>query len=167
MGYSWLVKPVLNGSFQFYSLIIGKERFRTISPSYYNGAQAIMVVYDITDPDSFIEVRQYWINEIFGYFGEEADHHIPIILVGTKLDLVDKYDDTQVIVRLQDVKDLKGKHDRLIGPIECSAQTGKNVDKVFNVLTKELFDRDLPNSSTGYKLTSKIDAPITPCEVTC
>ena len=102
-----------------------------------------MVVYDITDPDSFIEVKQYWINEIFGFFGEEADHHIPIMLVGTKLDLVDKYDDGQVIVRPIDVQELKGKHERLIGPIQCSAKTGRHIDRVFDALTKELFDRDL------------------------
>ena len=31
----------------------GQERFRTITTSYYKGAQAIIVVFDITDRDSF------------------------------------------------------------------------------------------------------------------
>ena len=65
------------------------------------------------------------------------------MLVGTKLDLVDKYDDGQVIVRPCDVLELKGKHERLIGPIQCSAKSGKHIDRVFDALTKELFDRDL------------------------
>lgn len=100
-----------------------------------------MVVYDIMDPDSFLEVRQYWINEIFGVYGEEADHQMAILLVGTKYDMVDIYDDHQVIVRKRDVLCLKEKHERLLGPIECSAKTGKNVDIVFETLVREIISR--------------------------
>ena len=82
-------------------------------------------------------------DEIFGFYGEDADHHMPIILVGTKLDLVDEYNDNQVIVKPSDVNELKGKYTRLIGPIECSAQSGQGIDKVFNTLGKELFGQDL------------------------
>ena len=128
-----------------YSLLLalGKEKYHTLPSNYYNGAQAVLVVYSITDPDSFVEVKQYWMDEIFGYYGEDADHHMPIILVGTKLDLVDEYNDNQVIVKPSDVSELKGKYTRLIGPIECSAKSGKGIDKVFNTLGKELFGQDL------------------------
>jgi Ras-related protein Rab-1A len=38
----------------------GHERFRTITSSYYRGAHAIMVVFDITDPQSFEDATEYW-----------------------------------------------------------------------------------------------------------
>ena len=41
----------------------GQERFRTITTSYYKGAQAIIIVYDVTDKDSFDHVRN-WMMDI-------------------------------------------------------------------------------------------------------
>ncbi|WBY58514.1 ras-related protein Rab-1B [Plasmodium yoelii yoelii] len=44
----------------------GQERFRTITSSYYRGAQGIIIVYDVTDRDSFNNVKN-WIIEIEKY----------------------------------------------------------------------------------------------------
>lgn len=41
----------------------GQERFRTITTSYYKGAQAIVIVYDVTDQESFDHVRN-WMMDI-------------------------------------------------------------------------------------------------------
>lgn len=60
----------------------GQERFRTITSSYYRGAHGIIVVYDVTDQDSFQNVKR-WFTEIEHY----ADPKVHRLLVGNKCDL--------------------------------------------------------------------------------
>jgi Ras-related protein Rab-1A len=60
----------------------GQERFRTITSSYYRGAQGIMVVYDVTDRESFNNVGM-WFKEVERYAGENVSR----MLVGNKIDL--------------------------------------------------------------------------------
>jgi len=40
----------------------GQERFRTITTSYYKGAQAIIIVYDVTDRDSFDHIKNWMLD---------------------------------------------------------------------------------------------------------
>ncbi len=55
----------------FYSIFkwdtAGQERFKNMTASYYRGASGIMVVYDITDPESFNNINS-WLIEIEKYF---------------------------------------------------------------------------------------------------
>lgn len=41
----------------------GQERFRTITTSYFRGAQGILLVYDVTDRNSFTSIRN-WVSQI-------------------------------------------------------------------------------------------------------
>jgi Ras-related protein Rab-1A len=63
----------------------GQERFHTITTSYYRGANAIVIVYDITDKDSFDHVKK-WMIEIDKF----AKENVLKFLVGNKFDLKDK-----------------------------------------------------------------------------
>ncbi|KAI8866334.1 GTP-binding protein ypt1 [Ramicandelaber brevisporus] len=107
----------------------GQERFRTITSSYYRGAHGIIVVYDVTDPESFTNVRQ-WLQEIDRYASEGVNR----LLVGNKCDLVDN---KQVETKLaQEFADSLG-----IPFLETSAKDAVNVEQAFLVMAKQIKDR--------------------------
>ena len=60
----------------------GQERFRTITTSYYKGAHAILICFDITDRESFEHIRN-WMADIDKF----AKEGVLRILVGNKCDL--------------------------------------------------------------------------------
>jgi Ras-related protein Rab-1B len=60
----------------------GQERYRTITSSYYRGAHGLIVVYDITNRESFANVKQ-WLEDLNRYTSPEAIR----FLVGNKSDL--------------------------------------------------------------------------------
>ncbi|KAF3002032.1 hypothetical protein E8E13_008745 [Curvularia kusanoi] len=61
----------------------GQERFRSISKLYYRGANAAVLCYDITDPQSFEEMGR-WLKELKTNLGDDIILHV----VGTKSDVV-------------------------------------------------------------------------------
>merc|ERR1712188_22271 len=63
----------------------GQERFRTITSSYYRGAHGIIVVYDVTDEETYTAVER-WMTEIDRFAGPEVNK----MIVGNKCDMVTK-----------------------------------------------------------------------------
>ncbi|KAH9051722.1 ras-domain-containing protein [Lactarius vividus] len=59
----------------------GQERFRTITASYYRGAQGVILVYDVSNRESF-EALPRWLEELENYVPPE----VVKIVVGNKLD---------------------------------------------------------------------------------
>lgn len=104
----------------------GQERFRTITSSYYRGAHGIIVVYDVTDLESFNNVKQ-WLNEIDRY----ASENVCKLLVGNKCDLVSK--------KVVDFDTAKEFADKLAIPfLETSAKAATNVEKAFLTMAAEI-----------------------------
>jgi Ras-related protein Rab-1A len=104
----------------------GQERFRTITNSYYRGAHGIIIVYDVTDPESFQNIKQ-WLNEIKHY----AMDNVCKILVANKCDKVDKR-----IVTTFSGEEYAQSID--IDYIETSAKNCHNVDKMFYNIAKQI-----------------------------
>jgi len=63
----------------------GQERFRTLTSSYYRGAQGVVMVYDVTRRDSFENLEQ-WLKEIKLYSPNNGEGVVKL-LVGNKVDL--------------------------------------------------------------------------------
>ena len=104
----------------------GQERFRTITSSYYRGAHGIMVVFDITNRDSFTNLP-IWLKEIYNY----ANENVKIILIGTKADL-----DAKRVISYDDAMEFA--IDNNMDYIETSAKKDTNIDTAFTTLTKKL-----------------------------
>ena len=54
---------------------VGQERFRGISKNYYNSAKIGLLVYDITSMNSFMEIKNYWLDEIKQNSNEEISKY--------------------------------------------------------------------------------------------
>ena len=65
----------------------GQERFRTLTPSYYRGGQGAILVYDVTNRDSFQKVDN-WLNELETY---STNHDLIKMLVGNKVKIMTNY----------------------------------------------------------------------------
>jgi Ras-related protein Rab-1A len=107
----------------------GQERFRTITSSYYRGAHGIIVVYDVTDMESFEAVKG-WLNEIDRY----ANENVNKLLVGNKSDLTSK--------KVVDYATAKAFADEIGIPfIETSAKNATNVEQAFMTMANEIKNR--------------------------
>jgi len=104
----------------------GQERFRTITSSYYRGAHGIIIVYDITDVESFNNVRQ-WLFEIDRFASENVNK----LLVGNKSDLVNKR-----VVTTETSKEFAGSLD--IPFLETSAKNATNVEEAFLTMAAQI-----------------------------
>ncbi|KAH9678710.1 ras-related protein rabd2c [Citrus sinensis] len=107
----------------------GQERFRTITSSYYRGAHGIIIVYDVTDQESFNNVKQ-WLNEIDRYASENVNK----LLVGNKCDLTDK--------KVVSYETAKAFADEIGIPfMETSAKDSLNVEQAFMAMTADIKNR--------------------------
>ena len=115
----------------------GQERFRTIVSSYYRGAHGIIVVYDVTDRQSFYKI-QHWLKEIENYGTESVSK----LIVGNKSDLHDKR-----VVAFASAKEFA---DELYIPImEASARSKINVDEIFFAMARQILEK-IRVESSGY-----------------
>merc|ERR1712199_26254 len=104
----------------------GHERFRTITSSYYRGAHGIIVVYDVTEMETFHAVER-WMTEIERFAGPDVNK----MLVGNKCDMVAKK-----VVDYATAKEFADQHG--IPFFETSAKDNQNVEQAFLDLTRDI-----------------------------
>ncbi|MFX1292935.1 MAG: tetratricopeptide repeat protein [Promethearchaeota archaeon] len=131
---------------------IGAQRyFKRYRKTYYKGAQAAFIVFDLTSRESFDNVLK-WYKELLEFIDDE---NIPIIIVGNKNDLSNKrvisYEEGSNLANkiyskselqnfldlsdLSDFSDLSGNLTSKISYIETSALTGDHVEEAFNLVS--------------------------------
>jgi small GTP-binding protein len=106
----------------------GSERFRAINRSFFRNALGVIVVYDVTDKNTFAKVKS-WIEEV----DVNCDKQPVVILVGNKTDLAD-----QRQVSTQEGRELAKRHKMMF--MEASAKTRENVNDVFFELSEKILE---------------------------
>jgi len=121
----------------------GQERFRTITTSYFNGAQGILLVYDVTDRSTFNSIRN-WIDQI----QQHADENVNMLLIGNKVDLLrdervmeDLQANGQTHVTTEEGRALASEYG--VEFFETSAKENINVDAAFQAIAKATMERML------------------------
>ncbi|AWP20943.1 Ras-related protein Rab-18-B [Scophthalmus maximus] len=104
----------------------GQERFRTLTPSYYRGAQGVILVYDVTRRETFAKLDN-WLNELETYC---TRNDLVKMLVGNKIDK-----ENHELDRAEGLKFAR-KHSTLF--IEASAKTRDGVQCAFEELVEKI-----------------------------
>lgn len=104
----------------------GQERYHSLAPMYYRGAQAAIVVYDITSYDSFDRAKK-WVKEL----QRQGNPNIVIALAGNKVDLASKR-----TVEIEESQAYSEENGILF--METSAKTAANVNELFVAIAKKL-----------------------------
>ena len=104
----------------------GQEQFISITRSYYRGSAGVLVVFDITRRDTFLNVEN-WFKEI----DRNADNDCKILLIGNKSDLSENRQ-----VSYEEANNLAKEYN--ISYVETSAKNYKNVEFIFNKLALQI-----------------------------
>lgn len=104
----------------------GQERYRSLAPMYYRGAACAVVVYDITNPDSFAGAKS-WVKEL----QRRGDANVVIALAGNKADL-----ESRRKVEFEEANAYAQENGIL--HLETSAKNANNVKSLFVEIAKKL-----------------------------
>jgi len=113
--------------------IAGQDVFRVLHKVYYNGAKGIIIVFDLTKPQTLSNIVR-WQNEAIGFLGKSTK--IPMILVGNKSDLK-----SEIKVSQEDVAKMK-EITHIPDYFETSALDGTNVTEMFYTIAERVYSNE-------------------------
>ncbi|XP_028820796.1 ras-related protein Rab-26 [Denticeps clupeoides] len=107
----------------------GQERFRSVTHAYYRDADALLLLYDVTNKASFDNI-QAWLTEVH----EFAQKEVVLMLLGNKADV-----SHERVVKREEGEKLAKEYG--VPFMETSAKSGLNVELAFTAVAKELKHR--------------------------
>ncbi|XP_018409588.1 PREDICTED: ras-related protein Rab-37 isoform X3 [Nanorana parkeri] len=124
----------------------GQERFRSVTHAYYRDAQALLLLYDVTNKASFDNIRA-WLTEVH----EFAHKDVVIMLLGNKCDVT-----STRVVRREDGESLAKEYG--IPFMETSAKTGINVELAFLAVARALKQRSSQQDESKFQIHQYIQS---------
>ncbi|KAJ9181513.1 hypothetical protein P3X46_009637 [Hevea brasiliensis] len=106
----------------------GQERYRTLTSTYYRDAHGIILVYDVTQRQTFTNLANLWAKEVELY---STNKDCVKLLVGNKVDK-----ESERVVSSEEGMELAKQHGFLF--LEASAKTRENVEKCFQDLALKM-----------------------------
>ena len=122
----------------------GQERFKSVSFSFIKKADGVILIYDISDLDSFKAVDN-WIKSI----RETGKEKLPIILVGNKCDLSDNKRKISLVEGQDKANEFQ------IPFYETSCKDGINIKEVFEKLVDDIIEKGNKNIMGEFKILNK------------
>jgi len=107
----------------------GQERFRSVCHSYYRGSTGVLIVYDITDEESF-ENLPHWLEDARVLAGR----NISIVICGNKSDL-----ESDRSVELLEASRFAQENNAMF--LETSALSGQNIHEVFHMCARTILSK--------------------------
>lgn len=138
----------------------GQERYKALAPMYYRGATAAIIVYDVTNEESF-KGAKFWVEEL----RRRGKPNVVIILVGNKYDLLE--DPT---IKEVDVADYLNDNNGRIHYYQASCKTGKNIYEIFEcaaIESHKLSDDNYSSNQVNTVFTRKYVRQDKKCCVIC
>ena len=105
----------------------GQDRFRAITKNYYKGANGIILIYDVTNKQSYENVKN-WLTQI----KEEANPNVIIYLAGNKIDV----EEDQRVITTEDGQKIADEYKLPFK--ETSTKNGINVNEIFQELVEKI-----------------------------
>ncbi|CAC5379630.1 RAB21 [Mytilus coruscus] len=121
----------------------GQERFHALGPIYYRDSNGAILVYDITDEDSFQKVKN-WVKELRKMLGND----ISLCIAGNKIDL-EKDRHVAVSDAESYAKSVGAKH------FHTSAKLSKGIDEMFLDLSKSMIEKSAENGGKNNRTMTK------------
>jgi Ras-related protein Rab-5C len=121
----------------------GQERYRGMTPMYFRGAQAAVIVYSITEELSLKGI-DYWIHTL----RENSDPSVRVFLVGNKADLESQRAVSAEMGRRR-AEDISALF------YEVSAKSGEGVDDLFLAIAKSEVEAGKEKKAAGLQLEAK------------
>ena len=107
----------------------GQPRFRFLLNNYARGAKGALFLFDLTRPMSLEKIEE-WLE-----ISRVEDQTIPILLIGSKLDLQDS-----MSITLSYIEEIQEKYN-LFEFLKVSSKTGENVDLAFHKIAQKILNR--------------------------
>ena len=121
----------------------GEEKFKAIAKNFYREAHGVLLVYDICEKNSFLDVKS-WIEQII----ENSDNDdIVMILCGNKCD-----NEKERKISKDEGENLAKSYG--IPFFECSAKNNININEIFNTMGQKIYTKIGNRQSSSVKLSS-------------
>ncbi len=121
----------------------GNERFHTLSNAFYRGADACIIVFDLTNIISFNNLER-WMDEFLVYSNVSDPNNYPFIIIGNKSDLINE---TNRVISDKYIQ--KFCQNKNVKYFEVSTKLNTNINHAFSYLVNRLYNK---NSETNIDL---------------